>query len=85
MPDVEDMIRQRADEERRAPTPGLSFAPMYGFAVAVALMARGQERQAIMDALPKAPAPERSDDWRAGHAAAMTAILRIIAERSIVV
>jgi hypothetical protein len=83
MVDVEDLIRHRADEERS--TPGLSFAPVYSFVAAVAYMARAQERQAIMDALPMDTGSGRSEDWRAGHAAAMAAIIRILAGRSIVV
>ena len=39
------------DEKRRGPT-GLSFAPVYSFTAAIAHMARGQERQSIIDALP---------------------------------
>lgn len=85
MVNVEDLIRQRADEERVTPTPGLSFAPVYGFVAAVADMARGQERQAIMDALPRDIGSGQSEDWRAGHAAAMAAIIRILAARSIIV
>lgn len=85
MIDVEDLIRQRADEERVTPTPGLSFAPVYSFVAAVAHMARGQERQAIMDALPKDSESGKSEDWRAGHTAAMIAIIRVLVGRSIVV
>jgi hypothetical protein len=85
MPDVEDLIRQRTDEERSAPTPGLSFKPVHDIAVMIALIARDQERQAIIDALPRETLGDRSDDWRAGHAAALAEVIRVIVRRSIVV
>lgn len=85
MPDVEDLIRQRTDEERSAPTPGLSFKPVHDLAVLIALIARGQERQAIIDALPQGTPEARSDEWKAGHSAALATVIRIIVQRSIVV
>jgi hypothetical protein len=85
MTDVEDLIRQRTDEERSTPTPGLSFRPVHDIAVMIALMARAQERQAIIDALPSGIPVDRSDDWKAGYAAALAEVIRLIVKRSIVV
>jgi hypothetical protein len=58
-----------------APTLGLSLKPVHDYLIAIALMARGQERQAIMDALPKEVGGDRSDDWKAGHAAALCEVV----------
>jgi hypothetical protein len=85
MPDIEDLIRQRTDEERSAPTPGLSFKPVHDLAVLIALIARGQERQAIIDELPRKTPEGQSQDWKAGHAAALAEVIRVIVKRSIVV
>lgn len=79
------MIGQCTDQERSAPTPGLSFKPVHDFAVMIALMARSQERQAIIDALPREAPEDRSDDWKAGHSAALAEVIRVIMKRSIVV
>ena len=58
-PAVEDLIwLRRADEKQRGPA-GLSFAPVYAFVSAVAHMARGQERQSIIDALPRRESGKR--------------------------
>jgi len=45
-------------------------------------MARTQERQAILDALPKAREAGRSENWNAGYDAAMVAIIRVLVERA---
>jgi hypothetical protein len=51
---IEDLIWLAAEDERKRGPAGLSFAPVYSFVSAVAHMARGQERQAIIDAVTKA-------------------------------
>ena len=81
-PAIEDLIYQRADAERARPTPGLSFAPLYAFMAAIARMARMEERQTILDTLPKDREAGRSADWNAGYDAAMVAIIRAAVTRS---
>jgi hypothetical protein len=81
-PPVEDLIAERAEDERKHAASGLSFAPIYAFVKDVAYMARTQERQAILDALPKAREAGRSESWNAGYDAAMVAIIRVLVERA---
>jgi hypothetical protein len=81
MPTIEDMIYQRWDEEC-ARASGLSFAPLYQFLSSIAHMARMDERQAILDSLPKAREPGRDESWNAGYDAALTAIIRAVVERA---
>jgi hypothetical protein len=76
---IEDAINARADAELR--TPGVSFAPIYAFVSNIAHIARGQERQAILDALTPRERGH-SEEWNAGHDAAITAVIRILVERS---
>lgn len=74
-PTVEELIHRAMDDEKRRGPAGLSFAPVYSFVSAVAHMARGQERQAIIDSLPKDKREEKSTDWNDGYNAAITAII----------
>jgi hypothetical protein len=46
------------------------------------LIAKGQERQAIVDALPSRETGH-SDEWNDGFDAALTAVIRILIERSL--
>lgn len=77
---IEDAIYARADAERG--TPGVSFAPIYAFVSNIAHIARGQERQTILDAVVAAREPGHSEEWNAGHDAAIAAVIRILVERS---
>jgi hypothetical protein len=77
---IEDAIDARADAERA--TPGVTFAPIYAFVANIAHIARGQERQAILDAVVADREPGHSAEWNAGHAAAVSAVIRILVERS---
>ena len=45
-------------------------------------MARGQERQAIIDVLPKDSREGKSAEWNDGYNAAIKAIIRVLVERS---
>jgi hypothetical protein len=47
-------------------------------------MVRGQERQAIIDALPKEKHEARSREWNDGYCAAITAMMRVVVARSII-
>jgi len=77
---IEDAIHARADAERAM--PGVSFAPIYAFVSNIAHIARGQERQTIIDAVTAGRAPGHSEEWNAGYDAAVTAAIRILIERS---
>ncbi len=77
---IEDAINARADAERQ--TPGVSFAPIYAFVANIAHIARGQERQTIMDAVTAAREPGRSEEWNAGYDAALRVAVRVLVERS---
>jgi hypothetical protein len=80
-PTVEELIYRAMDDEKKRGAAGLSFAPIYSFVSAVAHMARGQERQAIIDALPKA-SEGKCPEWKDGYNTAITAIIRVLVERS---
>ena len=77
---IEDAIYARADAERGS--PGVTFRPIYAFVSNIAHIARGQERQTILDAVVAAREPGHSDEWNAGHDAAISAVIRILVERS---
>ena len=78
---IEDAIHARADAERAM--PGVSFRPIYAFISNIAHIARGQERQTILDAVVAAREPGHSAEWNAGHDAAISAVIRILVERSL--
>ena len=78
---IEDLIYRRADEER-ARGEAVSFAPLYRFMASIAHMARMDERQTILDTLPKDRARNKSKDWNDGYNAALTAIIRACVTRS---
>jgi hypothetical protein len=65
-----------------ADRPAFPFAPIYAFVSNIAHIARGQERQAILDAVVAAREPGHSEEWSAGHDAAVPAVIRILVERS---
>jgi hypothetical protein len=77
---IEDAIHARADAERAM--PGVSFAPIYAFVSNIAHLARGQERQTILDAVLAGRDPKQTDEWKAGYDAALKAAMRILVERS---
>jgi hypothetical protein len=81
-PTVEELIYRAMEDEKKRGAAGLSFAPVYSFVSAVAHMARGQERQAIIDALPKDGSERKSEEWNDGYNAAITAVIRVLVERS---
>lgn len=45
-------------------------------------IARGQERQVMLDAMTKEREPGHSDEWNAGFDAALTIAIRILVKRS---
>ena len=77
---LEEIIADIADNERKR-APGFTFIPLYAFVQNAVQIARGQERQAIMDALPKRE-EGKSAEWNAGFDAALTAFMRILVTRS---
>jgi hypothetical protein len=81
-PTVEDLIWRAVEDERKRGPAGLSFAPVYSFVSAVAHMARGQERQTILDALTKTRPEGKSTEWNEGYNEAIAGAIRILVERS---
>jgi hypothetical protein len=81
-PPLEHAIHAAVDAEKKRGPANLSFAPIYAFTAAVAHMARGQERQDIMDGRPKRPSG-KSKEWNEGFDAAMSAFIKLLVERSI--
>lgn len=81
-PTVEELIDRAMDDEKKRAAAGLSFAPVYSFVSAVAHMARGQERQTILDSVVAGREPGHGEEWNAGYDAALTAAIRILVERS---
>jgi hypothetical protein len=78
---IEDAIHARAAAERK--TPGVSFEPVYAFVANIAHIARGQERQTILDAILAERPKGHSAEWKEGHDAAISAVIRILVGRSI--
>src|SRR3989440_11974045 len=81
-PPLEEAIYAAIDAEKKRGPTNLSFAPIYAFTAAVAHMARGQERQDIIDARPKRPSG-KSKEWNEGFDAAMSAFIKLLVKRSI--
>jgi hypothetical protein len=82
---LEDIISDVAAAERKCEQRGFSFAQFYSFMSTAVLMAKGQERQDIIDALPKDKPEGLSAEQSDGYDKAMAAVVRILIERSIVV
>src|SRR5437868_10542242 len=80
-PPLEDAIYAAIDAEKKRGPINLSFAPIYAFTAAVAHMARGQERQNIIDERPKRPSG-KSREWNEGFDAAMSAFIKLLVKRS---
>ncbi len=81
---VEDLVRRAAEDERRRGPAALSFAPVYSFTAAVIEMARGQERQAILEEFQREQPVRNSAEWGKGYDAAFTALMRVLVRRSMV-
>lgn len=81
---IEDLIwRAAADECKHGPA-ALSFASIYSFTAAVVEMARGQERQAILEAFQQIHPQKKSRDYGEGYEAAFATLMRILVQRSMV-
>jgi hypothetical protein len=80
---LEDAIYAAQDDKKRRGPAGLSFAPIFAFTMAVAQMARGQERQEILDSRPERP-EGKSTEWNEGFDAAVGAFIRLLVTRSMV-
>ena len=81
MSDGEDVIGETAELERKR-KPAFAFAATYQFVGNAAHIARGQERQVILNAITKLREPGHNEDWNAGHDAAISAVIRVLVERS---
>jgi hypothetical protein len=81
---IEDVIGETAQAERKR-APSFSFVPIYDFVAYAVVIAKGQERQDIMDALPKAKPDGMTPEQAEGYEKAMVAVVRILVQRSIVV
>lgn len=79
---IEELIWRAVEDERKRGAAGLSFAPVYSFTAAVAHMARGQERQTILDALTQTRPEGKSAEYNAGFDEAISVAIRILVERS---
>jgi len=78
---IEDIVYRATDAERENPPAFFSLCPFYAFLTNALHIARGQERQAIIDALPKRE-DGHSNDWNEGHNTAIAAVIRVLVERS---
>jgi hypothetical protein len=78
---IEDVIGETAELERKR-KPSFTFAAIYQFVANAAHIARGQERQTILNAITKLREPGHNEDWNAGHDAAIKAVIRVLVERS---
>lgn len=80
---LEDVIGEIADEERKGQRP-FTFAAMYQFVANAAHIARGQERQIILDQVVKLrPEEGAAPEAREAFDAAISAVIRVIVGRSI--
>ena len=77
---IEDAIHARADAERK--TPGVSFAAIHAFVLNIADIARGQERQTLVNTVTAGRPPGMSPEWNAGYEAAVVAVVRAAISRS---
>ena len=82
---LEDIIGDIAAAERKGEQKGFSFAQFYSFMSTAVLMAKGQERQDIIDALPKDKPEGLSAEQSEGYDRAMATVVRILISRSIIV
>jgi hypothetical protein len=73
-----------AEDERKRGPAALSFAPVYSFTAAVVEMARGEERQAILEAFQREQPLRKSVEWGEGYDAAFTVLIRVLVRRSMV-
>jgi len=55
---------------------------LYVFLSDTVHIARRQERQAILDALPRAHDPKQNKSWNAGYDAALVAVTQMLVKRS---
>lgn len=85
MAPLEDIIGDIAAAERKGEQRGFSFAQFYGFMSSTVLIAKAQERQDIIDALPKGRPDGLSGEQADGYEKAMAAVIRVLVQRSIVV
>jgi len=74
-------------QSTRAPLPSakrraFSFGPVYAFVSNIAHIARGQERQTIVNAVTAERPTGMSPEWNARYEAAIMAILRDAVSRS---
>ena len=79
---IDDVIADIAEAERKLPR-SFTFAPVYAFVKNAVHIARGQERQAIIDEVvklrPKKSAPPKEHEaWDA----AISAVIRILVTRA---
>lgn len=81
---IEDSIGETAQAERGR-APAFSFASMYAFVASAVMIAKGQERQDIMEALPKEKPDGMTPEQADGYEKAMATVVRILVQRSIVV
>jgi hypothetical protein len=80
---VDDVIADIAEAERQVARP-FTFAPVYAFAKNLAHIARGQERQAVLDEVAKLrPEEGAAPAAREAFDAAVSAVIRVIVGRSI--
>jgi hypothetical protein len=82
-PPLEDAVYAAMEDEKKRAPAGLSFAPVYAFTTAVAQMARAQERQAIINELPRRPRG-KTKEWNEGFDAAVSAFIGLLVRRSMI-
>jgi hypothetical protein len=80
---VDDVIADIAEAERKVARP-FNFQVLYAFTKNLAQIARGQERQAILDEVAKLrPEESAAPEAREAFDAAISAVIRVIVGRSI--
>jgi hypothetical protein len=82
MADLDDVIADIAAAERAVSRP-FTFAPVYAFVKNAVHIARGQERQAILDEVAKLrPEDGAAPAAREAYDAAISAVIRILVTRA---
>ena len=80
---VEDIVGRCWDHDRSRGPSYFSMSPMFAFLSDLVQIAKAQERQTIIDALPRTERGH-SAEWNEGYNAAITAVIQLLVQRSIV-
>jgi hypothetical protein len=79
---MEDIVGKCWDHGHARGPSYFSMSPLFAFLSDMVQIAKAQERQTIIDALPRRE-KGHSAEWNEGYNAAMTAVIRLLVQRSV--